>query len=101
MQRHDKRRPEETDSESYLLNKIGHTLVDHSRSEVQCPDLDNLLADQITSGKEGKKEENEQKTMMSQEQLKADFKALRTVPVILKNGDCWMKINALLDDPST
>ena len=80
MHRLDKRRPEETDSKSYLLNKIEHSLADHSRSEIQCPDLDNLLADQVTSRKEGKKEENEQTTMMSQEHLKADFIALRTVP---------------------
>ena len=101
LHRHDKRRSEETDSKSYLLNTIEHTLADHSRSEVQCPDLDNLLADQVTSGKDRKKEENEQTTMMSQEHLKADFIALRTVPVILKNGDRWMKVNALLDAAST
>ena len=31
----------------------------------------------------------------------ADFIALRTVPVILKNGDQSLKVNALLDDAST
>ena len=31
----------------------------------------------------------------------AEFLALRTVPVILKNGDRSLKVNALLDDAST
>ena len=39
--------------------------------------------------------------MMSQEHLKADFIALRTVSAILKNGDRWMKVNGFLDDAST
>lgn len=39
--------------------------------------------------------------MMSQEHLKADNIALRTSPVILKNGNRWIKVNALLDDAST
>ena len=83
------------------MNKIERTFADHSRSEVECRDLGNRLADQVTSGTEGKKEENEQMTMKSQEHLQADFIALRTVPVILKSGDRWMTVNALLDDAST
>ena len=101
LHRNGKRRSEKTDSKLYLLNKIEPTLTDHSRLEVECRDLGNLLADQVTSGTEGKKHENELTTMVSQEQLMADFIALRTVPVVLKNGDRWMKVNALLDDAST
>ena len=39
--------------------------------------------------------------MVTQSQIKASFIRLRTVPVILKNGDRSLKINALLDDVST
>ena len=46
-------------------------------------------------------EGKEQTTMVTQSEIKASFIGLRTVPVILKNGDRSLKINALLDDAST
>ena len=46
---------------------------------------------------EGKK----QTTMVTQSIIKANFIGLRTVPVILKNGERTLKVNALLDDAST
>ena len=40
-------------------------------------------------------------TMMTQYPIRAEFKGLRIVPVILKNGDRSMKVKALLDDAGT
>ena len=53
--------------------------------------------DQDSSLTEGK----EQTTMVTQSNIRANFVGLRTVPVILKNGERSLKINALLDDAST
>ena len=39
--------------------------------------------------------------MVTQSNIRANFIGLRTVPVILKNGERSLKINALLDDAST
>ena len=55
---------------------------------------------QITSGSEGNKN-LEQTTMTASNVPTAEFIALRTVPVILKNGDRSLKVNALLYDAST
>ena len=55
------------------------------------------LQDQDSSIMEGK----EQTTMVTQSNIRANFIGLRTVPVILKNGERSLKINALLDDAST
>ena len=43
----------------------------------------------------------EQTTMTTSNFSTANFIALRTVPVILKNGDRSLKFNALMDDAST
>ena len=43
----------------------------------------------------------QQTTMMTQINSRAEFIALRTVPIILKNGDWSLKVNALLDEKST
>ena len=48
----------------------------------------------VTEGKE-------QMTMVTQNTNRSIFMALRTVPVIVKNGERSLKINALLDDAST
>ena len=53
--------------------------------------------DRDSSLTEGK----EQTTMVTQSNIRANFVGLRTVPVILKNGERSLKINALLDDAST
>ena len=48
----------------------------------------------ITEGKE-------QTTMVTQSNIRANFIGLCTVPVILKNGERSLKVNALLDDANT
>ena len=53
--------------------------------------------DRDSSLTEGK----EQTTMVTPSNIRANFVGLRTVPVILKNGERSLKINALLDDAST
>lgn len=40
-------------------------------------------------------------TMLAQGDYRPDFIALRTVPVKLVNGNCSLRVNALLDDSST
>ena len=55
------------------------------------------LQDRDSSVTEGKK----QTTMVTQSNIMANFIGLRTVPVILKNGERSLKINALLNDAST
>ena len=65
-----------------------------------CPDSDSHPADLITSGTEGKGRK-EQTTMMTQDEYRPEFVSLRTVPVVLKNGDRVLKVNALLGDAST
>ena len=56
-------------------------------------------ADSVTEGKE--QPHDEQITMVTQSSSRTDFIALRTVPVILRNGDRSLKVNALLDEAST
>ena len=61
-----------------------------------------LSADPAASVTEGKEQPHtQQTTMMTQNNSRADFIALRTVPIILKNGDRSLKVNALLDEAST
>ncbi|MCG8076809.1 MAG: DUF1759 domain-containing protein, partial [Candidatus Thiodiazotropha taylori] len=59
-----------------------------------------LSVDPVTSGLEGKVREKET-TMMIQDDCRPDFIALRTVPIIVKNGKKSLRVNALLDDAST
>ena len=56
-------------------------------------------ADSLTEGKEQPRIQHT--TMVTQSIPKTDFIALRTVPVVLKNGDRFLKVNALLDEAST
>ena len=46
-------------------------------------------------------EGKEQTTMVIQSNIRANFIGLRTIPVILKNGERSLKVNALLDDASS
>ena len=46
-------------------------------------------------------EGKEQKTTVTRNNVRTNFIGLRTVPVIVKNGERSLKINALLDDAST
>ena len=56
-------------------------------------------ADLISEGETANR--NEDATMMSETSKTMGNVALRTATVYLKNGDCKLKINALLDDAST
>ena len=59
-----------------------------------------ISSKQITSGTEGNKPW-QQTTMKANNVTTTDFIALRTVPIILKNGNWSIKVNSLLDDAST
>ena len=59
-----------------------------------------IYSKQTTSGTEGNKPW-QQTTMTANNVTTTDFIALRTVPIILKNGNRSIKVNALLDDAST
>ena len=67
-------------------------------TEVKLSDLSS--SKQITSGMEGN-ERRLQTTMTACDVTTPDFIVLRTVPVILRNGNRSLKVNALLDDAST
>ena len=61
-----------------------------------------LSEDETDSLTEGKEPPNAQQiTMVTQNSSKSDLIARRTVPVILKNGERSLKVNALLDEAST
>ena len=62
--------------------------------------LHDISSRQITSGTEGNKP-LQQTTVTANNVTTTDFIALRTVPIILKNGNRLIKVNALLDDAST
>ena len=85
--------------------ELHHRLL-HRPSETEPKSTDQNRTDnqasgtQGTSGSEGNKN-LEQTTMTASNVSTADFIALRTVPVVLKNGDRSLKVNALLDDAST
>ena len=54
----------------------------------------------VTFGTEGN-DRKEQIKMTTQDNVSSEFVALLTVPVMLKNGDRHLTVNALLDDAST
>ena len=63
-------------------------------------DLDSISPVLDISDTEGNGQ-NHQTTMIAQNECRPDFVALRTVPVVLKNGTRTVKVNALLDDAIT
>ena len=72
-------------------------LTDHTTQEIVSPS-----AEVATSVTEGKRQEHpQQTTLITQNFSKVDYIALRTVPIILKNGDRSLRVNALLDEAST
>ena len=76
-------------------NSLNSTFVEQSSSG------DNLQIGSATEGKQTSYREKPQITMVSQAHIKPDFIGLRAVPVILKNGNRQLKVNALLDDANT
>ena len=87
-----------TEPKSGFLSSTEPKLVDETRDGHQ--DLDSTSPDLDTSVTEGN-EQNHQTTMMTQNEYRPDFVALRTVPVVLRNGTRTLKVNTLLDDAST
>ena len=62
--------------------------------------MDTLLTTSVTYVTEGKGQ-CQQTSMKITDDYRPDYIALRTIPVILRNGDRSLKVNALLDDGST
>ena len=86
-------KPEQIEYKSLPLNKSEFKRTgDH--------DLSKPTTYQDTFLTEGN-ERTEQTTMVTQSHARAECIALRTVPVILINGDRSLEMNALLDDAST
>ena len=69
-------------------------------TEVKCIADQDVTEDQATGTTEGKVQ-TEQTTMITQRYVNTDFIGLRTVPVVLQNGNRSLTIHALLDDAST
>ena len=75
--------------------------VDADQGEPRA-DRGTIAENPVASVTEGKEQPHaEQTTMMAQNNSRADFIALRTVPIILKNGNRLLRVNALLDEAST
>ena len=65
-------------------------------------ELGSSSLDSTSSVTEGKAQERQQQIpVLTQNSSRSDYIALRTVPVVLRNGDCSLKVNALLDEAST
>ena len=62
--------------------------------------MDTLLTTSVTYVTEGKGQ-SQQTSMTTTDDYRPDYVALGTIPVILRNGDRSLKVNALLDDGST
>ena len=100
LYQHD-RRVETSEPTSSARNQTEPKRFDADQKE-QCAEPDTLSADQAAFVTEGKEQQHEQQTtIMTQNNSMADFIALRTAPIILKNGDRSLKVNALLDEAST
>ena len=67
-------------------------LTDHTTQEIVAPSAE--IATSVTEGK--RQEHPQQTTLITQNYSKVDYIALRTVPIILKNGDRSLRVNALL-----
>lgn len=73
----------------------------HADKKEQYAERDILTADQAASVTEEEEQHSQQITMMTQNISRMDFIALRNVPIILRNGDRPLKVNAMLDEKST
>lgn len=74
--------------------------VDAGQGEPRA-DWDTMAENTLASVTDGKEQHAQQTIKMTQNNSRADFIALRTVPSILKNGYRLLKVNALLDMAST
>ena len=75
-------------------------LSDNTEPNLNRPELDTLLSTSVTFVTEGKKQ-SQQTTVTNIDDHRPNYIAFRTVPVMLRNGDRSLKVNALLDDGST
>ena len=73
----------------------------HARQLHSVPHTQTLTQTQTTSVDEARRESSNVTVCMSSNCAKPSFVALRTIPVILKNDDKEIRVNALLDDAST
>ena len=64
------------------------------------PEMDTLLTTSVTYVTEGNGK-SQQASMITTDDYRSEYIALRTIPVIIRNGDRSLKVNALLDDGST
>ena len=79
-----------TEPKRVITSQSGHLSDGNSFSE-----------DDTSSATEGKDQpDNQQTTMVTHNSSKSGYLGLRTVPVILKNGNRSLKVNALLDEAS-
>ena len=79
-------------------------------TELKCVDLTDGTKQELRSSSsdsasavtEGKTQERQQPiAMLTQNSFRSDYISLRTVPIILRNGDCSLKVNGLLDEASS
>ena len=95
-----------------LLHQTGMTpgssRLEHT--ELKCVDLTDRTTqklwssslDSVSSLTEGKVQKRQQQTLMlTHNSSRSDYIALQTVPIILRNGDSSLKVDALLDEAST
>ena len=89
-----------TDRQSALHDTEPKRFGNDTEQNSNRPELDTLLSTSVTFVTEGK-EQSQRTTMSTTGYQRHDYIALRTVPVMLRNGDRSLKVNALLDDGST
>ena len=80
-------------SKKALINEKNSKLFENNRSGETVKSTPDITT-------EGPERQN-RTFMIAKDRKEADFVTLRTVPVIVKNGNRRIKVNALLDDAST
>ena len=85
-------------------NTLGQCGVNNcQKTHIRLLHQDDIKSDVSTNIKEKRNDSNEifHTDISSSYQMCHKYAALRTVPVIVKNGDKQLKINTFLDDEST
>ena len=94
----DQRQPVET-GPTTDKNEAAHG-ISNTKSETK-PENEKVSLVLLPPREPGDKQAERSQTTTTAEGTQTGFLALRTVPVILKNGNRAIKVNALLDEPST
>ena len=89
-----------TEQRPALCDTQPNRVSDTTEPKSSRPELDTLHSNCIMFETEGK-EPSQQTTMVTTDDQRPDYIALRTVLVVLRNGTRSIKVNALLDDGST